>query len=200
MSAPRRSLALLATLMVVACGREIIAPPNMQHVDAAAAARLPGQSLGVAAISASEISLSWVDDSRNENGWEVHRSTAAAGPYTLVATLGVNVTSYTNGGLSALTQYCYEVRWYRTQGKNRAYGAFSNAACATTFGPPAAPTALNATPRNSSAAALSWTDNATNETGYRVERSPDGVNWTAFPALEANASSYIAFSPTETRQ
>ncbi|HMC57015.1 MAG TPA: fibronectin type III domain-containing protein [Gemmatimonadaceae bacterium] len=200
MPVPRRSLVLLATLLVAACAGEIAAPPSLQNGDAAAAARLPGQSLGVATLSASDVALSWVDDSRNEAGWEVHRSNVAAGPYALVATLSVNATSYTNSALSPLTQYCYEVRSYRTLGKNKTYGEFSNAACTTTFGPPAAPTALNATPRGSTDIALAWTDNATNETAYRVERSPDGVTWTAYVTLEPNANSFLAFTATETRQ
>jgi hypothetical protein len=38
---------------------------------------------------------------------------------------------------------------------------------------------------------LSWTDTATNETSYRVERSPDGsTNWTEIANLAANATTY----------
>jgi hypothetical protein len=42
---------------------------------------------------------------------------------------------------------------------------------------PAAPTNLVATPMSSTQIKLTWTDNATNETGYRVQRSTDGMNF-----------------------
>ena len=60
--------------------------------------------------------------------------------------------------------------------------------CAT----PAAPTGLVATPFSSTQINLTWTDNATNETGYRVQRSPNGVNSWVFigGTLPANTVSY----------
>ena len=44
--------------------------------------------------------------------------------------------------------------------------------------PPAAPTSLAATTVSSSQINLSWTDNANNENGFRVEQSTDGTNFT----------------------
>ena len=37
---------------------------------------------------------------------------------------------------------------------------------------------------------LTWQDNATYETGYRVERSTDGVNWTEIVTLPADSEAY----------
>jgi len=48
-------------------------------------------------------------------------------------------------------------------------------ATATTIAPPAAPTGFTATAVSPTQVALAWTDNATNETGYRVEQSTDNV-------------------------
>ncbi len=56
---------------------------------------------------------------------------------------------------------------------------------------PAAPTGLTATAGDSNSINLSWTDNATNESGYKIERSKDNVNWTLIaPNLPANTTSY----------
>jgi len=55
---------------------------------------------------------------------------------------------------------------------------------------PAAPSALSATAASSSAINLKWTDNATNETGYVVQRSTDGTNFTQVATLAAGTSSY----------
>src|SRR5262249_693378 len=57
--------------------------------------------------------------------------------------------------------------------------------------PPAAPTNLTATAVSTSRINLAWTDNATNETGYAVERSTDGVTWsTIATGLPAGSTSY----------
>src|SRR5207247_7172615 len=56
----------------------------------------------------------------------------------------------------------------------------------------AAPGGLTATAPSSTTVKLAWADNATNETAYTVERSPDGsTNWTVLTStLAANATSY----------
>jgi hypothetical protein len=56
--------------------------------------------------------------------------------------------------------------------------------------PPIAPSALAVTSVTSSSISLSWTDNASNESGFAVERSSDGTNFTQVATLGANASSY----------
>ena len=56
--------------------------------------------------------------------------------------------------------------------------------------PPAAPTSLTATTASSSQINLSWTDNANNENGFRVEQSTDGTNFTQIATLGSNAVSF----------
>jgi hypothetical protein len=73
----------------------------------------------------------------------------SAGTFTVLATTGVNVTRYVDGGLSASTQYCYRIAAFKTKGDSRDYSDPSGPACATTFQPPA-PTA----PSNTRAAAI----------------------------------------------
>jgi len=61
------------------------------------------------------------------------------------------------------------------------------------YGPlsaPTAPTALNAVATNSTATYLSWTDNANNETGFSIERSPDGNIYTQINTVGANVLQY----------
>jgi titin len=55
---------------------------------------------------------------------------------------------------------------------------------------PAAPSNLTASAVSSSRINLAWADNATNESGYTVERSTDGVNFVPIANLSANATSY----------
>jgi TolB protein len=88
-------------------------------------------------VSASAIAVSWQDNSTNETGFEVYRSTTGpSGAFALLASTAANVTAYSDGGLSGSSQYCYEVRAVRTRGGKTSYSAFSSAACATTLPPP----------------------------------------------------------------
>jgi hypothetical protein len=54
----------------------------------------------------------------------------------------------------------------------------------------AAPTNLSATAVSAGEIDLAWTDNASNATGYEVDSSPDGVNWSQLGLLPATATSY----------
>src|SRR5207249_10238837 len=74
-------------------------------------------STNAAPVSKSRIDVSWRDNSTNETGFEVHRSTTGpSGAFILLTTTGANVTSSSDVGLSALTQYCYKVRAFKTTG------------------------------------------------------------------------------------
>jgi hypothetical protein len=56
---------------------------------------------------------------------------------------------------------------------------------------PAAPTNLVAAAKSSSQIQITWADNATNETGYRIERSTDGVNFAEVAQSLGNVTSFI---------
>lgn len=56
--------------------------------------------------------------------------------------------------------------------------------------PPSAPTNLTAVVFSASQINLSWTDNASNETGYQVERSPNGSTWTSIATTTANTTTF----------
>ncbi|WP_421891870.1 LamG-like jellyroll fold domain-containing protein [Marinoscillum sp.] len=59
--------------------------------------------------------------------------------------------------------------------------------------PPAAPTDFTATEDSNGAVILSWTDNADNETSYRVQYSSDNVSWANYSGfLGADTETYTA--------
>src|SRR5206468_3657708 len=66
--------------------------------------------LTATALSSTQIKLTWVDNSSNENNFIVGRSTTSGGPYTDIVTLAANTTAYTNSSLSGSTTYYYVVR------------------------------------------------------------------------------------------
>ena len=68
-------------------------------------------------ISSSQIDLTWQDTSNNETGFKIERRTGT-GAYTEIATVGANVVSYSNTGLTATTTYYYQVRAYNRNGNS----------------------------------------------------------------------------------
>jgi pectate lyase len=149
----------------------------------------PG-GLGASAVSSSQINLSWSDNSSNEDGFRVERSSDGVN-FSEVGTTGSNATTFASTGLAASTTYHYRVRAYNSGGNS----AYSNNASATTQAGsggtlPAAPTGLSATAVSNSQINLAWTDNASNETGYRIERSSDGTNFSEIATTGAGVVSY----------
>ena len=89
--------------------------------------------LSATPVSATQINLSWTDNSNNETGFKIERKTGA-GAFAQIATMGANVTTYSNTtGLVANTTYTYRVRYYQGTTLNSDY---SNEAYATTLPPP----------------------------------------------------------------
>jgi hypothetical protein len=85
-------------------------------------------NLNTSVISHIQINLSWQDNSNNETGFKIERKLGTGGTYSLIATVGAGVTSYSNTGISPNTQYCYRVR---ASGATADSG-YSNESCATT--------------------------------------------------------------------
>ncbi|MBI5384526.1 MAG: fibronectin type III domain-containing protein, partial [Verrucomicrobia bacterium] len=144
--------------------------------------------LTATAASASQINLAWTDNANNETGFALERSSDNV-TFTQIATVGANVTSYANTGLSASTTYYYRVRASNAAG-NSAYSATASATTAAILTPPAAPSGLTATAASSSQINLAWTDNANNETGFAIERSTDNVTFTSIASVGANVTAY----------
>jgi len=87
----------------------------------------PSNATAVAA-SKTSIQLKWMDNSNNETGFEVWRSTDNSN-FTLQTTVANNVNSYTDAGLGTDARYYYKVRAL----KDTAKSDFTNVATAATF-------------------------------------------------------------------
>ena len=135
-------------------------------------------------VSTNEIRLSWADNANNESGFKIERQTGA-GSFTEVGTVGANVTTFANTGLANNTQYTYRVRAYNDAGESNP----SNQITLRT-GVPAAPTELSAVRASSSQINLTWTDNANNETGFKIERRTGTGSFTEVGTVGANVTSY----------
>jgi hypothetical protein len=93
----------------------------------------PGVPSGLTAtaVSSSQINLAWTDTTNNETLFKIERKVGVAGTYSQIATVGANITSFSNTtGLSPNTTYFYRVRASNTGGNS----GYSNEANATTSG------------------------------------------------------------------
>jgi len=71
-------------------------------------------SLSLTALSSSKVRLNWADHSSTESGFKIERSPVTDTNYTQIATVGANVTTYTDTGLSGSTKYFYRLRAYNS--------------------------------------------------------------------------------------
>ena len=138
--------------------------------------------LTVTPQSSSSLKVDWVDTSSNETGFKLERSTNGT-VFTQIATTGVGVATYTDTGLNASTRYYYRVLATNAGGDS----APSNTGNAVTFAaPPAAASNLVATALSSSSIGLTWDDNSSTETGFKIERKLVGGAFAAVQTVAAN--------------
>src|SRR5256885_10684389 len=83
----------------------------------------------VSPVEAAQLQLTWSDNSTDEDGFKIERSTAPTGTFVQIAVTGPDVTSYTDSGLANATTYCYRVRAFNAAGDSD----YSDVACSTTL-------------------------------------------------------------------
>ena len=74
-------------------------------------------NLRVTAASATQIDLSWTDNSTNETGFKIQRKTGSEN-YTFVGEVNANVMTYSDTGLLPNTTYLYRVLSYNSAGNS----------------------------------------------------------------------------------
>jgi formylglycine-generating enzyme len=138
--------------------------------------------LAIGTISETSIGLQWVDNSSSETGFLIERSSDGA-PFAIVDSTAANITVKTVAGAyrPGIT-YTFRVRAksiHLTSG-------YSNAAPAVCV--LAAPTSLTVKAMTAVSASLQWTDNSTFETGFLIERSTDGTNFSVIDSTGPNGT------------
>lgn len=86
-----------------------------------------GLSVLCSGVQAAQFTLTWTDNSTNESGFRIERSTNGS-TFSEIATVGANVVSYVDAGLPNSTTYWYRLRAYNSAG----YSGYSNVATGTT--------------------------------------------------------------------
>ena len=161
---------------------------------------IPPSSLSLDVLSASQIKLSWLDNSSNENGFIIERKTGSSGTYSEITTVTNNIISFTDTNLSYGTNYYYRLKSYNDVSES-VYSSEANAE--TLQVQPAAPDNAVLTPVSDSEIQINWNDNSDNEDGFYIERKKGadgeysqiadlGSNQTEYndTVLEANTEYY----------
>jgi len=73
------------------------------------------------------LTLTWTDNSDNEDGFRIHRKTGIAGDWGNIQNVGANVTTWTDT-VPENQQFCYRVKAFRAGIED---SGFSNEACGT---------------------------------------------------------------------
>ena len=84
--------------------------------------------LSATTVSSTDIDLLWFDNSNDESDFEVERSPGGAGSFVNIGSVGANITTYSDSGLSPETTYDYRVRATNGAGDSD----YSNTGTATT--------------------------------------------------------------------
>ncbi|MCY2952283.1 MAG: hypothetical protein NTU53_09940 [Planctomycetota bacterium] len=137
--------------------------------------------LTITSPSTSSLVLNWKDTS-GESGYRIERSTDGS-TFTSRGTVGKNVPSWTDTGLSNSTVYYYRVVPTSSLGDGLATAA-SNA---YTRLPAVVGTAFDSVAYNR--IVFRWTDLSV-ETGYRIERSTDGDTFTTLATVAGNITTH----------
>src|SRR5262245_57338629 len=178
-------LLLFSTFSVPLClGGQERATPTQRR-----AAPVAPTNLTAFGVSTNQINLTWANNANDATGFFVDRALSAAGPWTRIATLSADTTSCASTGLRPATVYYYRVSAYNTWGNS-----FSEIVSAKPLSPlPAgAPINLMATSLGSTAIKLAWTNNASDATGFKIERcQSDGCSsFDQTAIVTANETSY----------
>lgn len=170
-------------------GRDNSAWSNIATVRTPSGSVTPPAPTGLTATvaSQSQINLSWIDNSSNETLFKIERK-IGTGAWAQIATVGANVTTYANTGLIAATRYSYRVR----AASGSINSLYSNVVSATIPRPigPAAPTGLTAAAVSAAQINLTWSDNSSNETSFKIERKTGTGAWSEIVTLAANVVTY----------
>jgi len=107
------NLTLVVLLLFTACKKGSDGPAEIKP--------LAPTGLNTVQSSATQINLSWTDNSTNETGFKIERK-LANGTYQIIGTTNADITNYSdNNGIQAAANYVYRVYSYNSVGNSLTY-------------------------------------------------------------------------------
>ncbi len=181
----------MKTGLLVVAAAVIIILTLILPIAALAQAAVPAAPSGLAATitSATQVDLAWTDNSTDETGFRIERSTDGT-TFTTLGTVGAGVTASSDATVASGSTY-----YYRVIATNAVGDSTPSAQVTIAVAAPNAPSGLAATIVSATRVDLAWTDNSNNEASFRIERSLDSFA-TAPSATLAPARNQTTFSDT----
>ena len=156
------------------------------HSNIASVTIPPAAPMNLGATStASSVTLSW-NASAGAQTYTVSRLNSASGGYEVIAS-GLAELSCTDTGLASGTTYTYRVSGVNAGGTGP---AAETSIQTMQLQLPEAPANLTAVAVSKSQINLAWTDTASNEAGFVIERSTNNRAFTMVASVAANATAY----------
>ena len=145
-------------------------------------------TLSAALLGTDGAQVTWTDNATNETGFRVERSERTNAAFGEVAVLGPNTTRYQDAHLQPGATYFYRVTATGTKG-NSAYSNQAALAMPQVLNPPQRVTVV---PVSAAQFTITWTDNASNEQGFRIERAANssGGPFAEIATVGANVTTY----------
>jgi autotransporter-associated beta strand protein len=139
--------------------------------------------VAVARGTGTALAVSW-QAVAGASGYVVERSADGVG-FADVGTVASSATSWTDASLPVSMRYFYRVRATDASGRSAASGI------ASAISRPSAVTNAAVTSLSTSQLVLNWRDTS-GDSGYRIERSADGLTFTQLATVGTNVPSYAA--------
>lgn len=157
----------------------------------------PAAPTNLQAVASGEnsITLSWIDNSNNENSFEIERSRDNV-TFDLINIVDANVIVYTDDFLDKSVNYYYRVRAVNSAGNS----AYTPSVSIITLSTPLRPTQLEAFAASSNSIYLFWVDNSTNESLFQIERALDPAQgFVVIANVPADSTFFIDNAPVANR-
>jgi len=139
------------------------------------------------AVTSTSIALVWQDNSNNEEGFKIYRWLVPEYDFINIATLNPNVTAYQDNTVISGTYYYYRVYSYNYAGDSGSNEVYT----ITNYLVPAAPTGLFVIAQSENQIYLTWSDNSTDEQGFKIERKVGSTGeWSEIIRIGSNSVNY----------
>jgi uncharacterized protein (TIGR02145 family) len=122
------------------------------------------------ALVDNQVALTWVDNSTNETGFKIDRKVGTGNWVTDYASVNADVVNYTDTSVSEGMTYSYRASSFNAVGKSLNNSNIYTVTITAGTVIPVPPANLIGTVASPTQINLSWADNSTNETGFKVER------------------------------
>jgi fibronectin type 3 domain-containing protein len=161
-------------------------------------------TLSINALSDSELELSWsypVSNRIPESNYQtvIERRLDGATTWQTIANIPGNQNTYIDNGLSEGTRYFYRIRAVTATSAAYMYYPDNNVG-RYAYTLLKAPTNVQAKIMSTSAIKITWQDNSSKETGYRIERKTGTGSFRYLTSVKENETSYIDGSPVNGEQ